>query len=515
LKQKCLRAFALCWNLAIYTNKIMTVNLRKPILVGGVGLSFLLWLWQGVDDTVGQLGEYALWSAIALGGVFLLRQKKAKKTQVDFDLSLVERATVEKAIAQAEKVIDKLEVEAVNSDVIAKLREKVAEVTAKLDRQELSLAVTGGKAVGKTTLREVLAENWLSETKKTVSLQETPALFVADETGRLAEAAALKVANTADVLLFVINGDLTDSEWQTLQQLKAANQRFMLVFNKEDQYLPEDREIVLQQIRERTKGILEKDDVIAIAANPKAIKVRQYQTDGSVQEWLEESVPAISSLTERLNVILTQQSQQLVWATTWREAVALKGEAKEVLNGVRRDRSLPIIEQYQWISAAAAFANPVPTLDLIATGAINAQMVLDLANVYQQKFSLEQAQTIAGTLGSAMLKLGLVELSTQTITSFLKSHAITFVAGGVVQGISAAYLTRIAGLSLIEYFQEQEISAEVGENAFSIERLKEKLQSVFQQNQRVVFLQSFVQQVVSKLMPSSPQLQLAASEKLG
>lgn len=487
----------------------MSVNLRKPILIGGVGLSFLLWLWQGVDDTIGQLGEYALWSAIALGGVFLLRAKKAKNTQVDFDVSLVERATVEKAIAQAEKVIDKLELEAVNSDVIAKLRQKIAEVTAKLERQELSLGITGGKAVGKTTLQELLRKNWLPQITKTVSVQETPALFVADET----EKEAGKIASNADVLLFVVNGDLTDYEWQSMQKLKAANHRFMLVFNKQDRYLPEDREMILQQIRQRMQGILETEDIIAIAANPNPIKVRQYQTDGSVQEWLEESVPVISALTERLSDILTQQSQQLVWATTWREAIALKGEAKEVLNGVRRERSLPVIEQYQWLAAAAAFANPVPTLDLVATGAINAQMVLDLSNIYQQKFSLEQAQTVAGTMGSAMLKLGLVELSTQTITSFLKTHAITFVAGGIVQGISAAYLTRIAGLSLIEYFQEQEISFDAGQNAFSVERLKEKLQNVFQQNQRVVFLQSFVQQVVGKLMPNSPKLQLAAADK--
>lgn len=493
----------------------MTVNLRKPILIGGVGLSFLLWLWQSVDDTVGQMGEYAVWSAIALGAVFLLRAKKAKDTKVEFDVSLVERSTVEKAIAQAEKVIDKLELEAVNSNAIAQLRQKVAEITVKLNRQELSLAITGGKAVGKTTLQELLTKNWLNQISKNVSLQETSALFVADETGRISETEAFKISTTADVLLFLVDGDLTDSEWQTLQQLKAANQRVILTFNKQDQYLPEDREIVLQQLRERTQGILEKEDVIAIAANPNAIKVRKYQTDGSVQEWLEESVPAISPLTERLNVILTQQSQQLVWATTWREAVALKGEVKEVLNGVRRDRSLPIIEQYQWISAATAFANPVPVLDLVATGAINAQMVLDLANIYQQKFSLEQAQTVAETMGSAILKLGLVEISTQTITAFLKSHAITFVAGGVVQGISAAYLTRIAGLSLIEYFQEQEISVEIGENTFSVERLKEKLQNVFQQNQRVVFLQAFVQQVVGKLMPNSPQLQLSAAEKVG
>jgi len=493
----------------------MTVNLRRPILIGGVGLSFLLVLWQSVDQTIGQLGEYAVWSAITLGSIMLLRRKKVKDTPVAFDVSLVERATAEKAIAEAERVIAKLETEQISSNDGAQLRPKIAQVTAKLDRKELNLAVTGGKAVGKSTLKQLLGENWLNQIKQTVSLQETPALFVADEKGKTAETEALKIATTADVLLFVINGDLTDSEFQTLRQLKAANQRLVVIFNKEDQYLPEDRQVVLQQIRERLRFILEKEDVIAIAACPKAIKVRQYQTDGSVQEWLEESVPAITPLTERLSVILTQQSQQLVWATTWREAVALKGEAKEVLNGVRRDRTLPVIEQYQWISAAAAFANPIPTLDLVATGAINAQMVLDLGNIYQQKFSLEQAQTVAVTMGSMMLKLGLVELSTQTITSFLKTHAITFVAGGVVQGISAAYLTRVAGLSLIEYFKEQEISADAGENAFSIERLKDKLQRVFQQNQRVVFLQSFVQQVVGKLMPNSPQLQLSAAEKVG
>ena len=111
------------------------------------------------------------------------------------------------------------------------------------------------------------------------------------------------------------------------------------------------------------------------------------------------------------------------------------------MNGLRRDRAVPVIEQYQWIAAAAAFANPVPALDLLATAAINAQLVMELGGIYQQKFSLEQAQAVAGTLGSLMLKLGLVELSTQTIGTILKSNAITFVAGGVVQGVSAAYLT--------------------------------------------------------------------------
>jgi hypothetical protein len=80
-----------------------------------------------------------------------------------------------------------------------------------------------------------------------------------------------------------------------------------------------------------------------------------------------------------------------------------------------------------------------------------------------------------------------------------------------VQGVSAAYLTRLAGLSLIEYFQEQEVSEATGQ-AFNLERLGQKLQTVFQQNQRTAFLQGFVKHVVGRLIPEAPQPQTASSE---
>ncbi|HBY75733.1 MAG TPA: hypothetical protein DEG47_01695, partial [Cyanobacteria bacterium UBA11148] len=187
-------------------------------------------------------------------------------------------------------------------------------------------------------------------------------------------------------------------------------------------------------------------------------------------------------------------------------------EAKTVLNKARSDRALPIIEQYQWIAAATAFANPVPALDLLATAAISSQLVIELGEIYQQKFSLPQAQSSAKTLGSLILKLGLVELSTQTIGSILKSNAFTYVAGGVVQGVSAAYLTRLAGLSLIEYFQDQEIDKNTAtDQPLNFERLTEKLQKVFQQNQRTALLQTFVQQALGRLRLISTQPEIASS----
>lgn len=487
----------------------MAVNLRRPILVGGIGLSFSLWLLQSFYDSAGTVGEFSVIGAIALGAGFWLFQKQTAKELHLPDVSQMDRETVEKAIAQTEGTISQLEAEAENHPANAPLREKLAKITTEIDRQEMHLAVTGGKSVGKSTLIQVLESNWVSQQPQKLGLQETPALFTATDP---TSPPASRIGERSDLVLFVTNGDLTDPEYQTLQQLAASKQRAVLVLNKQDRYLPEERATVLQQLRQRMQGTLKAEDVVAIAASPSAIKVRQHQPDGSVREWMETPAPEMSAIASRLSQILAQESQQLVWATAWRAAYALKAEAKSALNEVRRDRALPVIEQYQWIAAATAFANPVPALDLLATAAINGQLVMDLGNLYQQKFSIQQAQAIAGTMGSLMLKLGLVELTTQTVGSVLKSNAITFVAGSAVQGVSAAYLTRLAGISLIEYFQAQEAATTAEGRPLNLDQLRETLQKVFQQNQRVAFLQGFVKQAVGRLVPESPQPAIAGNE---
>jgi uncharacterized protein len=470
----------------------MVVKLQRPILVGGLGLSFSLWMLESWHHSIVRLGEFGLLSALAVGGgLWLFRQNGPKNSLEQLDGMFIERATVESAIAKTEAVINQLAQEAENHTALKTLGEQVAQLLLELDRQEIKLAVTGGKSVGKTTLIQVLEQNM--KTLRATSLQETAALF--READEKSDAATLTEVQKSDVVLFLTNGDLTDAEFQILQQLKAVNQPQILVFNKQDQYLPDERASVLLSLKQRMQG-----NIVATAAFPIPVKVRKHEADGAVEEWMEQPAPDIQQLTQQLSEVLAQQGQHLVWATTMRKALLLKAEAKNWLNETRCDRSTPIIEQYQWIAAAAAFANPVPALDILATAAINAQMVMDLGNIYQQKFSLEQAQTVAGTMGTLMLKLGLVELSTNAITTVLKSNAVTFVAGGAVQGVSAAYLTRVAGLSLIEYFQEQEIAIDSG-NAFNLDKLRQTLQNVFQQNQQMAFLQGFVKQGVKRLLP--------------
>ncbi|NMF66321.1 slr1306 family protein [Brasilonema octagenarum] len=486
----------------------MVVKLQRPILVGGLGLSFSLWMLQNLHHSMVQIGEFGLLSLLAVGGgLWLLKSNRTQDSSRSLSNVPVDRTTVEASIAKAQAVVNQLAQETENPLTVGTLREQLTRLTAELDRQEMIAVVTGGKSVGKTTLIEVLKSSWCQNVEtgsfSFVEFQETSPLFV--KAGENSDVDVLTHANKSDVVLFLTNGDLTDSEFQSLQQLKAINQNTILVFNKQDQYLPDERVSVLQSLKHRMSS------VVATAASPSPIKVRKHQEDGCVQESLELPTPDIQQLTQQLGEMLTQQPEQLVWATTMRKVLFLKAEAKNLLNEIRRDRAVKSIEQYQWIAAAAAFANPVPALDILATAAINAQMVMDLGGIYQQKFSLEQAQTVAGTMGSLMVKLGLVELSSKAVSTVLKTNAITFVAGGLVQGVSAAYLTRIAGLTLVEYFQQQEVAIDSG-TVLNLDKLRQTLQSVFQRNQQMALLQSFVKQSVKHLTPQAQQLQLVKSE---
>lgn len=470
------------------------MKLHKPILVGGLGLSFSLWMLDSWHDSIFQVGEFGLLSAVAVGGSLWLWQKNHPQiTEQRYD-TVVDRTSVENAISQTETIINQLAQSAVNHPNLSSLNQQLAQLRLELDRREIQVAVTGGKSVGKSTIMPILKN---VETVSTTSLHfwETAPLFT--ELNQSSDEMILSELQKSDLVLFVTNGDLTDSEFQVLQQLKVAKQQTLVVFNKQDQYIPEERASLLQSLKQRISA-----DVVATTANPLPVKVRRHEIDGSVNEWIEQPAPDIQDLTQQLKLILAQQSQQLVCTTTLRKVQLLQSEAKNYLNAIRRDRSTPIIEQNQWIAAAAAFANPVPALDILATAAINAQMVMDLGNIYQQKISLEQAQKVAATMGSLMLKLGLVELSTKAVTGILKTNTVTFVAGGLVEGVSAAYLTRVAGLSLVEYFEQQEIALETG-NGLNLEKLRQVLQNVFQHNQKLAVLEAFVKQGVKRLLPET------------
>jgi len=491
------------------------MTLKRPILVGGLGLSASLWLLNIVGHSpVGHVFDAStLMGAVGVGaGLWWLRSRNtASELAIEPPLALgpVDKSAIEKVIAGIEAALETLSTELTEGlkdgteadktkpvwTQIESQRAAAAQLLENLDRETLSLAVVGNKATGKTTLISHLNSDWQLGQPSVASITEVQG------------EAALPATDT-DLVLFVTAADLTNSELQRIQTLLKEGYRVQLAFNKQDQLTPMDRQSVMTRIQTRVEGL--GIDVRAIAAAPNEIKVRRHQEDGTTQEFTEQPEPQVTALTERLTHLVENETQQMVLTTTLRQANALLNSTHDLLNAQRRQRAMPIVEQMQWIAAGSAFASPLPSLDLLASTAINAQMIMDLGAVYGQSFSLEQAKAAAGTLAELLVKLGLVELSTQAFGSLLKTHAATYVAGGALQGVSAAYLTRMVGSSLIDFFEEQSLLAPE-QQKFAFSDMGERLQALFKATKQGLGLQAFVQQALTHL-PALPQTKTAAAQ---
>ncbi|ESA36808.1 hypothetical protein N836_06095 [Leptolyngbya sp. Heron Island J] len=459
----------------------MDIAIKRPILIGGLGLSASLWLLDVVHHL--PMDGSLILGAIALGsGAWWFHQHSQRSVVPTIPKQVtVQRDAIDQALERADQLIELLLTE--NSQAVAQAELYRTEhdlLLDSLERTDLKLAITGNKATGKTTLLNCL------ETSSASSLTFT------DQSDDISD---------ADLVLLVIAGDMTASELNRLETLVAEGYQVLVVLNKQDQYSPIDKAVVLDRINGRAteRGV----DVVAIAANPNPIKVRRHAETGEITEFFEQPAAELQPLTQKLNSFTTEPGP-LVMATTLRQTKALQRRITQTLNEYRRQKAMPVLEQMQWIAAGTAFASPIVTIDLLAAAAINGQLVLDLGAIYGQKFSLDQAKAAAGTIAELTVKLGLVELASQALGTLLKSHVTTYLAGGALQGISAAYLTRLAGLTLIDYFEEQSL-LETSELHF--ESLGSRLQALFQQARQGLALKDFVTQA----LPHLPTMRTVAS----
>jgi uncharacterized protein len=240
--------------------------------------------------------------------------------------------------------------------------------------------------------------------------------------------------------------------------------------------------------------------VMAIATSPQPLKVRRYQDSGAYEDHWETPPPQIQPLLDQMQAVAAQEVKPLVLQRAHQQTLALQTEIQKALNQIRRDRAVPLIERYQWIAAGAAFANPLPSLDMVATAAITGKMIQDLAQNYHIQLSFDRATEIAGVLAKILIQMGLVEASSQLISAILKGNAATFIVGGTLQGVGAAYFTRIAGLSLVELFEVYR-TAESGWQLDST-ALGQIVQRVFGQHQRLEVFKALVQQTLHRLKPA-------------
>lgn len=472
---------------------------RKPLVIGGLGLTAGVWLWESLLPTGMDWSGLLIWGSALTGtGLWWLRRRQSA-TLPDEVMKPLSKAQFQQEVERLEGELRQLKSEGGEQGSLQAeaLEQQIRQCKASLTRLQLKAALVGAEGVGKTTLLQQLQVSGTNLDDYEIEYIDTPGLFGADAAeDALATLKGLNIAAT-DLVLFVVNGDLVEAEHSLVQSLLKQGHRVLVACNKWDRYLPSEQPSILQRVRHHLSQISEQD-ILPVMAAPAAIKRRLHQADGAIQESLVTPAADVAALVTRVAQVVQQEGPQLVLGSASRQLSALATEARGYLNGHRRQQAMPIIERYQWLTGATAFANPLPTLDVVAAAAINGQMVLDLGQLYKRSLSVDQAEVTAKALAEVMVKLGLVEIASQAISPLLKSHLVTYAAGGALQGLSAAYLTRVAGLSLIEYFE-----AHPTDTAINMGRLTPILQRLMSQQRRLEPLKQFVQQGVKRLAPAA------------
>ena len=290
-----------------------------------------------------------------------------------------------------------------------------------------------------------------------VEVTDTPGMSEASAAGEPREIEARALAVRADLLLFVVDHDLIRSEYSPLIELARLGKRSIVVMNKKDLFPDDDLAAILAKLRERLSDVVDPADIVAVAAAPRPMPVRMQRPDGSFETVLEKEDPDIAALLSRIVEVLRREGKLLHATNLLVRGRILEQEAQEQLARERDRRALEVVEHHQWITAATVFANPIPALDILAGGAVQLEMIAELARVQGVELTAGQVRNLAAQMVQAVLKLGLIEAAASLIAGVFKRTLVGFAAGGAVQAVTMAYLTRISGRAFIDYFRQGQI----------------------------------------------------------
>ncbi|MEM7082204.1 MAG: GTP-binding protein [Pseudomonadota bacterium] len=362
----------------------------------------------------------------------------------------------------------------VPADVRSALADDYAEIQRLLDKLEhghVHIAVFGRVSVGKSSLLNALLgheafstspihgetrtsahSSWDEYDTGGVFLIDTPGINEVD--GEAREQLARDVAGRVDLILFVIEGDLTDTEYTALKLLVDQQRPLIVVVNKVDRYLAEQRKALLDVIHQRLDGLVASENIVEASADPATQVVITVDQQGNETESTRTPEPDVASVKARLWSILEAEGQTLSALNAGLFASDLTDSVAARIVELRKELGDKVIRTYCLSKGVAVAINPVPVADLFAAAFIDGAMVWHLSRLYDLpvtraeagtlvKVILTQAAALMGTvwavhLVSAALKVGTGGMSVAVTAG--AQGAVAYYSTMVVGKVAEAYL---------------------------------------------------------------------------
>ncbi len=312
-----------------------------------------------------------------------------------------------------------------------------------------------------------------SDSKVQVELIDTPGL---DEIqGEVRAEMAREVASQADLILFVVAGDITRTEYQALCELRQSQKPLILVFNKIDLYPDQDREAIYQQLQKlgtgspkdrRLQKMLSTQEIVMVAAEPAPLQVRVEWPNGEVTYEWETPPPQVDELKQKILTILNREGRSLLALNALFQARNAEASIAQKTLALRKAEAEDLIWRYTKYKALAVALNPIGVVDVLGGAIADLALIRSLSRLYGlpmtgyeagklwKKILVSSGGLLLGELGSSMV-LGLGKSASAIATTIDSPTALTAYAGAAIaQAGIAGYGTYAVGQAAQVYLEQ-------------------------------------------------------------
>ena len=372
--------------------------------------------------------------------------------------------TVERARESLDSTLSSLKLTPEEETALAGELSQLRDLGKKLDDTKIEIAAFGMVSRGKSSVLNALvgkdvfqvgathgttvvrsAQRWQQDSADRPGLHGAQLVMVdtpgIDEVGgEVREVLAQDVARHADLILFVVSGDMQRREIDALKELREAQKPIILVFNQVDRYPDLDRDQIYAKIKdERVKHLIRPDDVVMTAARPDPFKVKIQLPDGTTRiEW-ERPAPLIEPLKVRILDVLEREGKALVALNTLLIAGDLHSEIVSRKIRIRDDVANRLIWNFSLATGAAVALNPIPIADIAGGLAVDVGMIVALSKVYGIPLTRRTAASLVRDMMLALGAMGAVGIASRLIGSGIKSSlaGLTIMTGGLAAPLTA------------------------------------------------------------------------------
>lgn len=353
----------------------------------------------------------------------------------------------------------------------------LAATLTKLEQTSYSIAVFGLVSRGKSAvLNALIGEKilevgplngvtrfprqvrWSLDGLTQIDLIDTPGLDEIDGEARATMAA--EVVSQADLILFIIAGDITQLEYQALRELRQAHKPLLLVFNKSDLYPEQERQTIYQQLQslsedsasdELLQRLLSADEVVMVAADPTPIQVRIEYPDGTKKYEREQPAPQIEPLRTKIQELLAREGKSLLAINALVQARSAESSLADKTLTQMQAQANALVWKFAQYKAIAVAANPLAIFDLLGGVLVDLLLIRSLAKLYNLPMTrYELTKLLSGIVfSSASLLLGEVvtglffgvgKTAALLVGSSVNVTAIPgYLGAGAIQGAIAGY----------------------------------------------------------------------------